>query len=132
MHFTTTTFFAASTLLLSSLVSADGIFAITGTGTIGSPTTVFLEVQNGNVGDAPTCSGSAETSPLPASGNIPCIEGYALSYSWDSINDGIAATYTNPTNAFTYNVPNNGCDGNVCQFGFTDLFPGKKARALRV
>ncbi|KAH7409417.1 hypothetical protein BKA64DRAFT_742515 [Cadophora sp. MPI-SDFR-AT-0126] len=131
MKFTT-----ASTILAlaGSTLAADGIFAITGTGQTGPPTLVTLQVLNGVVGDAPKCSGTAETSPLPASGSIHCVEGYALTYQWPSINEGIAATYTNPTNTFTYNVPNNGCDANnVCQFGFTDNFPGKKmARALRV
>jgi hypothetical protein len=130
MQFSTLLLTTAS--LLVPALATDGIFAITGTGTVGSPTTVSLEVQNGLVGDAPKCSGTAETSPLPASGTIPCDDGYALSFSWNSINEGIAATYTSPGNTFTYNVPNNGCDGDVCQFGFTDIFPGKKMRALRV
>jgi len=130
-----------STLLLTATALltpalAEGIFAITGTGTAGDSTSVTLEVQNGNVGDAPTCSGTDNEGALPVSGSIPCDYGYALTFTWDTLNDGIAATYTDPTNTFTYNVPNNGCDGNnMCQFGFTDLFPPKmasKARTLRV
>jgi len=114
-----------------ALVSANGIFSITGTGsTSASSSTVTLQVLNGNVGDAATCSGTSISSALPASGSIPCNNGYALTYTWNSLNEGIAATYTNPSVAFTYNVPNNGCDGQTCQFGFTDLFPSKKERAF--
>ncbi|KAE8440989.1 hypothetical protein EG329_006126 [Mollisiaceae sp. DMI_Dod_QoI] len=127
---TTTTLLITLSLLTPSL--ADGIFAITGNGsTVASPIVVYLEVLNGNVGDTPKCSGYSTTAPLPTSGTIPCDEGYGLSYSWGSIDEGIAATYTDPTNTFTYNVPNNGCVGNVCQFGFTDLFPSRKERAFR-
>ena len=124
-----------TTLALLSTTSADGIFAINGTGTIGSPTIVTLQVLNGAVGSAPTCSGTAETAPLPASGTIPCDPGYALSYTWETVDGSIAATYTDPTNSFTYNVPNTGCggDGPTCSFGFQDLFPGRrKSRSLRV
>ncbi|TAQ83416.1 hypothetical protein B7494_g8261 [Chlorociboria aeruginascens] len=116
-----------STLLLTS-VSGEGIFAITGSGTVGSPTSVTLEVQNGNVGDAPTCSGTVETAGLPASGTIPCAAGYALSFTWETEDGPISATYTTSQSTFTYNVPNNGCDGDTCQFGFTDLFPPKMRR----
>jgi hypothetical protein len=131
-----TTFLAATAALFSTAFAADGILAINGTGTIGSPTTVTLQVLNGLVGDPATCYGTAETAPLPASGTIPCKDGYALSYTWDSVDGSIAATYTtpNPTNTFTYNVPNLGCSGEgpTCSFGFQDIFPGKKVRrALR-
>ncbi|KAE9378544.1 hypothetical protein N431DRAFT_435620 [Stipitochalara longipes BDJ] len=131
MQFSTILLTAAA--LLTPTLATDGIFAITGTATAGDPTTVTLQVQNGLVGDAPTCSGTDSKGSLPVSGTVPCKSGYALSYSWDTIKDGIAATYTSPGNTFTYNVPNKGCDANnVCQFGFTDIFPGKKMRALRV
>ncbi|KUJ21448.1 uncharacterized protein LY89DRAFT_730227 [Mollisia scopiformis] len=132
MKFSTTITFLTTLTLLSSAL-ADGIFAITGSSSTSSDAvTVTLEVQNGNVGDAPTCQGSYTGSLLPTSGTIPCNDGYALSYTWNSVDEGIAATYTDPTNAFTYNVPNNGCDdAGDCQFGFTDLFPSKKGRAFR-
>ena len=122
--------FIATTAVLLSTASADGIFAINGTGIVGSPNTVTLQVLNGNVGDAPTCSGTAQTAPLPASGNIHCNPGYALSYTWEIFDGPIAATYTDPTSTFTYNVPNNGCsgDGPTCIFGFQDLFPNKRSR----
>ncbi|KAL2074632.1 hypothetical protein VTL71DRAFT_8410 [Oculimacula yallundae] len=130
MKFTTTTALLSG---LSGALAADGIFSITGTGQTGSPSTVSLQVLNGVVGEAPKCSGTALTTPLPGSGTIPCVQGYALTFHWNSIHEGISATYTNPTNTFTYNVPNNGCDANnLCQFGFTNNFPGRKARALRV
>jgi hypothetical protein len=112
-----------------ALVSADGIFSITGTGSTSSTgSTVTLQVLNGLVGDAPTCSGTSSASALPASGSIPCKDGYALTYTWSSLTQGIAATYTNPSVTFTYNVPNNGCADQTCQFGFTNLFPGKKEK----
>lgn len=130
MQFSTLILTTAS--LLIPALATDGIFAISGTGTAGDSTTVTLQVDNGLVGDAPKCSGTAGTSPLPAFGTIPCDDGYALSFAWYNINEGIAATYTSPGNTFTYNVPNNGCDGAFCQFGFTDIFPGKRMRALRV
>jgi hypothetical protein len=124
-----TTLIAAIAALLSTAI-AGGIFAINGTGIVGSPNTVTLQVLNGNVGDPPTCSGTAQTAPLPASGNIPCNPGYALSYTWEIYDGPIAATYTDPTNTFTYNVPNTGCsgDGPTCTFGFQDLFPSKRTR----
>ena len=40
-----------------------------------------LEVLNGNVGDAPKCSGNVETAPLPSGGSVECDEGYSLSYT---------------------------------------------------
>lgn len=128
MQFTATIVLSA----LAALVSADGIFSITGTGVVSSPTTVSLTVLNGLVGDVPTCSGTFEGTPLPLSGNIPCKDGYALSFRWDSVNESIAATYTTPSSpAFTYNVPNLGCDDHTCHFGFEDLFPGQKVRSFK-
>ncbi|KAF8853653.1 hypothetical protein BDZ45DRAFT_748373 [Acephala macrosclerotiorum] len=132
---TTATALSALTFLTPSL--ADGVFAITrNRSTIAVPITVYLEVQNGNLGEAPKCSGYSSTSPLPTSGTIPCDEGYALTYTWGSASEGIAVTYTTPTSAaFTHNAPILGCTeeghGTVCQFGFTDLFPSKKERALQ-
>ncbi|KAH6682064.1 hypothetical protein B0J14DRAFT_577796 [Halenospora varia] len=122
----------ATTAALLSTAAADGIFSITGSAVVSSPLTVNLQVLNGLVGDPPTCSGSSESSPLPSSGVISCNEGYSLTWTWDSIANGIQATYGTPSSApFTYNVPNLGCDGNTpntCTFGFTDNFPGKKMR----
>jgi len=129
------TILVAATALLTPAL-AEGIFSITGTATTGDSTSVTLQVQNGNIGDAPTCSGTDNQGALPVSGGIPCNDGYSLTYTWDNVNDGIAATYTNPQVTFTYNVPNNGVDGNgVYQFGFADYFKpkmAKKARTLRV
>jgi hypothetical protein len=123
---------ASAALLTPAL--ADGIFAMYATITTGDSTTVTIEVLNGNVGDAPTCTGTDTQGPVPVAGTIPCNNGYALSYTWDgNQNDGIAATYTNNGNTFLYNIPNTGFDGNdVYQFQFVDNFPGKKMRALRV
>ncbi|EPE31872.1 hypothetical protein GLAREA_11954 [Glarea lozoyensis ATCC 20868] len=121
----------ATTALLSTAV-ADSIFAITGTGTLSSTSTeVKLQVQNGNVGDAPKCSGGLTgRAGLPLSGNIFCADGYSLSFTWSDAAQGIAATYATPTSpAFTYNVPNLGCDASdpkTCNFGFTNIFPSKK------
>lgn len=129
MKFTLTTALLTTFALLTPTL-ADGIFAITGTGSTNG-TVVTLEVQNGNVGDAPTCQGSFTGSPFPTSGTIPCNKGYALSYTWGNESEGLAATYTDPTNTFTYNVPNNGCDNSTCQLGFTDLFPSRKLRAFK-
>lgn len=129
MQFLTATALLTTLSLLTPSL-ADGIFAITGTGTPDG--TVSLTVQNGNVGDAPKCQGSYTGSPVPTSGTIPCNDGYALSYTWNSVTEGISATYTNPSVTFTYNVPNNGVDGNgVYQFGFEDIFPGKKVRGFK-
>ncbi len=51
-------------------------------------------------------------------------------YTRGSTDQRILATYTEPTNTFTYNVPNNRCDGDgVCQFGFTDFFQSKSVRS---
>ncbi|KAI9055259.1 hypothetical protein LZ554_000223 [Drepanopeziza brunnea f. sp. 'monogermtubi'] len=127
----------ASVLALTtttSALAATGIFSIAGSGT-GSPSSsaVMLQVLNGRIGDAPKCTGMAHhESPLPAQDTIPCVEGHALSFSWPSLAESMTVIYTSPQNTFTYNVPNLGCDGNVCEFGFTDYFPEKKAKALRV
>ncbi|KAJ5054705.1 uncharacterized protein L3040_000971 [Drepanopeziza brunnea f. sp. 'multigermtubi'] len=127
----------ASVLALTtttSALAASGIFSIAGSGTGSqSSSSVTLQVLNGRIGDAPKCSGTVHHgSPLPAQDTIPCVEGYALSFSWPSLAESLTATYTTPQNTFTYNVPNQGCNGNVCEFGFTDYFPEKKVKALRV
>lgn len=126
MQFSTALLTATAALLTT--VTADGVFGISGTAIVSSPTVVNLTVLNGLVGDAPTCQGSSEVSPLPNSGIIPCKEGYSLTWTWKSITEGIQATYATPSSpAFTYNVPNLGCDGaqpNTCKFGFENIFPG--------
>ena len=92
----------ASAALVSTVSAADGIFSIVGSGRVVNPTRVYLKVYNGLVGDAPKCSGTAETGPLPAKGSIPCHGGYSLTYKWDTKKGAIAATYKTPTSpAFT-------------------------------
>ncbi|TVY91766.1 hypothetical protein LAWI1_G007860 [Lachnellula willkommii] len=123
--------FTASTLLLAgatflSTASAAGVFAINGTAQPGSYVT--LTVLNGNVGDNPTCNGTAAIGDLPASGDITCNAGYALSFVWDTQNDGISATYSTPSAApFTYSVPPTSNDGTTYVFGFEDDFPDAEA-----
>jgi len=133
MKFTTASALVSAAFLIGTS-TADGIFAIQGNGTVSSPNTVYLEALNGLVGDAPKCSGFSQTAPLPASGDIPCDAGYALTYSWNSIDEAISATFTTPSSpAFTYNVPNLGCSAGtpaVCTFGFQDIFPGKAKKSF--
>ncbi|TVY40853.1 hypothetical protein LSUB1_G004612 [Lachnellula subtilissima] len=125
MQFTASTLLLAGATFLSS-ASAAGIFAINGTAQPGSYVT--LTVLNGNVGDNPTCSGTVAIGGLPASGDITCNAGYSLSFSWDTQNDGIAATYGTPSAApFTYNVPPISNDGTTYSFGFEDDFPDAEA-----
>ncbi|CZT07792.1 uncharacterized protein RAG0_13107 [Rhynchosporium agropyri] len=126
MKFTTST---SLLTLFGGALAGNGIFAITGSS---SSNNVNLRVDSGDIGEAPKCAGSAPIGSFPASGTIHCVDGYSLTFKYNSLHEGIAATYTNPTNTFTYNVPNNGCIGSNCQFGFTHNFPGKKARALKV
>jgi len=97
-----------------------GVFAIKGS-VSKSPLSVSLLVLNGLVGDPPMCYGTVASS----SGDIPCEEGYSLSYDW-SETTGLAAIYSTPiAPAFTYSIPIEGCkiDGNVCEYGFENYFP---------
>lgn len=134
MQFTAISALLSAAFLIGTSTATDGVFAIQGNGTVSSPNTVYLEALNGNVGDAPKCSGFSQTAPLPASGTIPCLKGYALTYSWTKFDGAISATFTTPTSpAFTYNVPNLGCSAAsppVCTFGFVDTFPGKTKKSF--
>jgi len=118
--------FTAGALLLAgatflTTASAAGVFAINGTAVPGSYAT--LVVLNGNVGDNPVCSGTAPIGDLPANGTIGCNAGYSLSFSWDTQNAAISATYATPTAApFTYAVPPTSNNGTTYVFGFEDNF----------
>jgi len=99
-----------------------------------------------------TCNGSVAIGAFPASGAIPCASGYSTTFTWNSVNEGIQATYATPSAAaFTYNVPQTSNDGTTYIFGmklppgflnehlvnristgFADYFPSAQAAAAFV
>lgn len=104
--------------LLTSPLLTSACLTIGGEGHVGAFAT---DVTIGATDDGvETCSGTNDEAA-----DVPCIEGYSMSYDWGVIEDPVKVHYCNPEQCWDLEVPNYRCDnqGNICCGGNVSIHP---------